>query len=139
MRHTNSMVRDWLLNNNYNYIWFKPHQDTRKSKFKETYETKEGVFYQTDIYNLFDGICSSPHGEPVFLQMSTTNWHPEKPYLEFLNKNKGFKILMFKAVKRKSRWHLEHKDLHWQAGTDEMPKMPVTRQYQPDFHVSVQQ
>jgi len=119
------MVREWLLENGYDYIWFKPHMDGRKKIHKETYHTKQGVFYQTDLYNLYDGICADRDGNPVFLQMSTTNWHPEKAYIEFMNINKGFKTLMFRAIKRKGRWSLEHKDLHWRVDPNAMPQMQV--------------
>ena len=106
MRNTNSLCRKWLLDNFYNYVWLKPH-----NKHPETYETKDGVFYSTDIYNLFDGICIDRTGNPIFLQLSTTNYHSEKPYQKFLQDNGGFKIMLMRAKKQNGRWKVESKIL----------------------------
>ena len=109
MRNTNRLCREWLIQNNYDYIWFKPHMDTRKNKFKEIYYTKQGNFYQTDLYNLFDGICFDVNGILTFIQTTTTKWHPEGPYQKFMSGKKGFKILMLRARKVKHRWTVETK------------------------------
>lgn len=85
--------------------------DTRKDKFKELYYTKQGNFYQTDLYNLFDGCCFDSCGNLVFLQMTTTKWHPEKEYVEFIKNRYGFRILMLRAVKKKIRWNIETKEI----------------------------
>lgn len=109
MYQTNKMCKDWLVKNGYDYIWLKPHIDARNARFKETYLTKDGVFYARDIYNLFDGICFDPQGILTFIQLSTTNYHPEKPYLEFIQDKKGFKIMMLRARKKSRKWIVETK------------------------------
>lgn len=124
------MCKDWLINNGYDYIWLKAHTDARNNRFKETYLTKDGVFFSRDIYNLFDGICFDPEGVLTFIQLSTTNYHPEPPYHKFLEGKKGFKILMLRAKKRK-KWTVETKLLR--SRLDESSKcnahdvIPMTR------------
>lgn len=109
MRNTNRLCRQWLLEHNYDYVWLKPHMDTRRSR-KDVYYTKEGVFFQTDIYNLFDGICYDPQGNLVYLQLSTTKYHSEEPYRKFFS-NKIGKCLMMRAVKKKNRWLIQTKEI----------------------------
>ena len=109
--HTNKLCKDWLIQNHYDFIWLKPHIDARLSKFKETYLTKDGAFYARDIYNLFDGICFDSAGVLTFIQLSTTNYHKEEPYMEFLKDKKGFRVLMLRAIKKKNRWLVQTKEL----------------------------
>lgn len=109
--HTNKLCKDWLIENGYDFIWLKPHIDARLSKFKETFLTRQGVFYARDIFNLFDGICFDSDGVLTFIQLSTTNYHKEEPYLEFIKNKKGFRVLMLRAVKKKNRWQVQTKEI----------------------------
>lgn len=108
MYRTNRLARTWLLQNDYDMIWLKPHLDNRK--IKDFYYTKNGTFQMTDIYNLFDGLCFDQHGTPTFLQISTTNFHPEGPYQEFI-KDKACKILLIKVVKKNGKSQVQAKNI----------------------------
>lgn len=109
MKHTNKLAREWLFAHGFDYIYFKPHRDFRKRTNQEVYFTKQGVFYQTDFYNLFDGFCYDRDGVFTWIQTSTTNYHKSDPYVEFLRGKKGFNILFIKAVKKNNRWQIRTK------------------------------
>ena len=109
MYETNKKAKKWLLDHEFDYIWFKPHHDSRKKKHKETYTTKQGVFYQTDLYNLFDGICFDNAGNVVFLQMSTGKFHPVKKYEDFFMDKDSCYCVLLCAVKNKNRWEIRTK------------------------------
>jgi hypothetical protein len=111
MRNTNRLAREWLFANGYDYIYFKPHKDFRKRKNQEVYFTKQGNFYQTDFYNLFDGFCFDKNGVFTFIQTSTTNYHKIDPYVEFLKGKFGFRVLFLKAVKINKRWHIKTREV----------------------------
>ena len=112
MRNTNRLCREWLMKNGYDYIWLKPHYDSRKKMFKDFFYTREkGKIFSQDIFNLFDGICFDSVGYLVFLQLSTTNYHKVEPYLEFLKDKKGFRVLMLRAVKKANRWIVQTKEI----------------------------
>lgn len=110
MNNTNRLAREWLFNHGADYIYFKPHKDTRKVKNKEVFFTKEGNFYMTDFFNLFDGFCYL-NGIFTWLQTSTTNFHSEAPYREFLKDKKDCKILFLKAVKKDGKWEIKTKEI----------------------------
>lgn len=109
MYQTNKLAKKWLFQNDYDFIWLKPHLDNRRNHFKDWYHTKAGSIQQTDIYNLFDGFCFDHLGYLVFLQISTTNFHGIQPYEDFIMNKKGISILMLKAVKTKNKWIIKTK------------------------------
>ena len=111
MNHTNRMARQWLIANKYDYIWFKPHRDLRKKSNVEWYWHDGTMIQQTDLWNLFDGICIDRSGTITFIQTTTTNYHPEDPYREFMKGKNGFHIIMIRAVKKKNRWHIQTKEI----------------------------
>lgn len=113
MRATNRRAVEWLLKNGYDYIWLKPHHDTRKKSKQEYYYTKQGNFFQTDLYNLFDGTCFDVKGALTLIQISTNQYHKEEPYLEFMKGKHGFNILLIKAVDlKKSGWTIKTKTIN---------------------------
>jgi len=81
MRASNKLVREWLLKEGYDEIWFKPH-----SKRNDLVFTQKGNYLATDLWNLFDGICLGD-GSIIFLQMKTNGWAKSDPILKFVNKN----------------------------------------------------
>ena len=95
MRASNLMVREWLLTNNYDQVWFKPH-----TKRNEYVFTQKGKYLATDIWNLFDGICIDPSGFIVFLQMKTNSWAKEKPLKDFIKRCKDVIILSFNVTNK---------------------------------------
>ena len=80
MRASNKLVRFWLLENGYDDIWFKAH-----SKRNDLVFTQKGNYLATDIWNLFDGICTG-YGKIFFLQMKTNSWAKSEPILNFVKK-----------------------------------------------------
>lgn len=104
MYATNKYARDWLIENGYDMIWLKRHEDLRKAKNQETYYTKSGNYFMTDIYNLFDGMCFDSNGTLTLLQISTTSFHKKEPYQQFMQGKKGFVILLIKVVNLKGGW-----------------------------------
>lgn len=87
MRASNKLVREWLLKEGYDDIWFKPHGTHNDYVF-----TQKGSYMAQDIWNLFDGICTG--AGVVFLQMKTNAWAKEKPFRDFVKKH-GCLILSF--------------------------------------------
>jgi hypothetical protein len=92
MRASNKLVREWLLENGYDNIWFKPHSARNDLVF-----TSKGNYLATDLYNLFDGICTD--GGIVFLQNKTNRWATEEPLIRF-SKKYGVKILSFNVTNK---------------------------------------
>jgi len=92
MRASNKLVRFWLLENKYDQIWFKPH-----SKRSDLVFTQNGNYLATDLWNLFDGICFSPCGEIIFLQMKTNRWAKEKEINCFVKRTKS-RVLIFNVT-----------------------------------------
>ena len=95
MRASNKLVREWLLQNEYDQIWFKPH-----TKRTDVVFTQGGKYLATDLWNLFDGICLSTSGFIVFLQMKTNSWAKEKPLKDFVKKINGCFILSFNVTNK---------------------------------------
>ena len=83
MRISNKMVREFLLERKFDHIWFKRH-----SKRNDVVYTQRGTYWASDLWNLFDGICFSPRGDMVFLQMKTNQWAKEEPLKGFAKRHK---------------------------------------------------
>lgn len=93
MRISNLFVRKWLLENNYDEIWFKPHSARNDLVF-----TQRGNYLATDLWNLFDGMCFTFDGKLCLLQMKTNSWAKEDPLKEFQLKHKKLIILSFNVT-----------------------------------------
>ena len=92
MKASNKKVREWLLENNYDQIWFKPH-----GKHNDYVFTQKGNYMAQDIWNMFDGICFDIAGNVVFLQMATNGWHTEKDFKKFAGRY-NVNILLFNVT-----------------------------------------
>ncbi len=92
MRASNKLVREWLLSNGYDEIWFKAHGKRNDYVF-----TQKGNYMAQDIWNLFDGICISYDGKICFLQMKTNSWASSKEFIRFAKKTNPtlYNILSF--------------------------------------------
>jgi hypothetical protein len=101
MRASNKLVREWLLENGFDDIWFKPHSVRHDYVF-----TQHGNYLATDLWNLFDGIAWGK-GECYFLQMKTNVWAKEEHIRFFLLRHKA-KVLVFnvtnKPKKANGKW-----------------------------------
>jgi hypothetical protein len=95
MRASNKLVREWLLSNNYDEIWFKPHGKRNDYVF-----TQRGKYMAQDIWNLFDGICFANYGAIVFLQMKTNLWAKDEKFEEFCEDH-NCRILSFNVTNKK--------------------------------------
>lgn len=95
MRASNLLVRQWLLENGYDEIWFKAH-----TKRNDLVFTQKGKYPATDLWNLFDGICFNKWGLIVFLQMKTNAWAKEKPIGDFLYKHHELRVLSFNVTNK---------------------------------------
>lgn len=91
---SNKMVREFLLKNEFDGIWFKPH-----TKRSDIVYTQRGTYLANDLWNLFDGMCFAPNGKIVFLQMKTNNWAKEEPIKFFQEKHKVV-ILSFNVTNK---------------------------------------
>jgi hypothetical protein len=111
MNYSNRKVVQWLQTKGYDHIWLKPHRDPRKKYNHELVYRTNGMFYtQLDIWNLFDGICFDKEGRVWFFQNSTTNYHPEQPFIIFA-RDKQINILLFKVIKRGREWEVKNKTI----------------------------
>jgi len=104
MRASNKLVREWLLQNGYDHIWFKPHGKRNDYVF-----TQCGRYMAQDIWNLFDGIAINDTGYIAFLQMSTTQWHPKEKYKEFAARTRGVEILVFLVTNKRKECNGKYK------------------------------
>ena len=96
MRASNKLVREWLLSNGYDQIWFKAHTNRSDSVF-----TQKGKYLATDLWNLFDGMCIDSTGEyVVFLQMKTNSWAKEEPIKNFIKNKTGCFALSFNVTNK---------------------------------------
>jgi hypothetical protein len=95
MYQTNAKVKDWLLQENYDHIWFKAH-----TKRQDMVYTQSGAYYATDLFNLFDGLCFSPMGNLIYLQMKTNSWPKEKPIEDFCDKYPNSRVLVFNVTNK---------------------------------------
>ena len=95
MYATNKEVREWLLKEDYDEIWFKPH--TKRSEY--VFSSK-GHYLATDLWNLFDGMCFNPNGKIVLLQMKTNNWAKEEPIKKFCSTHNNIMVIVFNRTNR---------------------------------------
>lgn len=94
MRTSNRMIREWLLDNNYDDIWFKAH-----TKRNDRVYTQRGTYLATDLWNLFDGICFDVARNITFLQMKTNAWPKEEPIKRWVGAN-CHKVLVLNCTNR---------------------------------------
>lgn len=106
MRASNKMVREWLLQNGYDEIWFKPHGKRNDYVF-----TKKGNYMAQDIWNLFDGICINNWGYVYFLQVKTNNWAKKSDFEKFIRKTAQTHILSFNVTNKRKECNKKYKVL----------------------------
>jgi len=94
MYATNKLVREWLLQNKFDQIWFKRHTKRNDITF-----TQKGNYLSTDLWNLFDGICFDQYGWPVYLQMKTNAWASAKVILKFLTTH-NISVMVFNVTNK---------------------------------------
>jgi hypothetical protein len=108
MRISNKRIREWLLENNYNDIWFKAH-----TKRNDRVYTQSGTYLATDLWNLFDGICFDVKRDIVFLQMKTNAWPKEEPIKKWVSQN-CYKVLVLNCTNKlresKGKWMIKVRD-----------------------------
>jgi len=105
MRTSNVYVREWLLKNKFDHVWFKPHRDPRKRGNHEVVYRANGETYgQLDLFNLFDGVCFDPNGLLVMFQVKTHNWASEKKIKDFMKGKSGFMCMVFNVRLIERRW-----------------------------------
>ena len=95
MRTTNKMVRNWLLKEGYDEIWFKPH-----TKRNDWVFTQKGNYMATDLWNLFDGMAYDKFGNLIFLQMKTNAWAKEKDIVKFTKNHNHSLVLIFNVTNK---------------------------------------
>jgi len=101
MRASNRKAVMWLLKNNYDEIWLKPH--TRRSDLVYT----RGEWYRAlDLWNLFDGICFDENDNVVFIQIKTNAWAKEKPLQDFVNAHKNIRVISINIKGEKNKWNV---------------------------------
>jgi len=93
MRISNQKVVEKLILDGYDDIWLKPH-----TARNDTVYTQERKYLATDLWNLFDGICYF-NGRPIFLQIKTNSWAPEKPIKQFL-KTHYIHVIVFNVTNK---------------------------------------
>jgi len=105
MYHSNKLTREYLLREEYDQIWLKPHLRRKDRVFAQ-----QGMYLATDLWNLFDGIAFK-EGILFFLQIKTNAWAPERPIMEFLNQYVQFsdtiKAMIINVRKKKKHWIVE--------------------------------
>ena len=105
MRKSNSYVREWLLKNRFDHVWFKPHRDGRKKQnWEMVYRSNGEIYGQLDIFNLWDGLCFDPTGTLVMFQVKTGSWASEKKIKKFMKNKSGFIGMVFNVRKKDNRW-----------------------------------
>ncbi len=101
MRASNRKAVMWLLKNNYDEIWLKPH--VRRADLVYT----RGEWYRAlDLWNLFDGICFDSDNNLVFIQIKTNSWAKEPPLKTFAETHKNIKILSINVKNVKGSWEI---------------------------------
>ena len=93
MRESNRRVREWMLENKFDQIYFKAH-----TKRTDLIYTQKGNYRAIDLWNLFDGICFNELNEIVFFQVKTNLWAKPIPINEFCEKY-GLVVLSFNVKK----------------------------------------
>lgn len=81
MRESNRRVREWMLENGFDQIFFKAH-----TKRPDLIYTQKGNYRAIDLWNLFDGMCFNQNNKIIFFQVKTNAWAREKPILNFCMK-----------------------------------------------------
>ena len=106
MRQSNRKAVMWLLKNNYDEIWLKPH--TRRADLVYT----RGEWYRAlDLWNLFDGICFDDNDNVVFIQIKTNAWAPEKPLISFANTHKSVRVMSINVKQNKEKkWEVLYRE-----------------------------
>ena len=89
MQASNTMVKNWLLENKYDQIWFKAH-----NKFKDKVYCQNGTYKSTDLWNIFDGICIREDGVITFLQIKTNAWAKKEPFDRFTRLTNGVALIL---------------------------------------------
>ncbi|GEM_PF-5555103 len=89
MLTSNSKALEYLLSNDFDQIYLKPHRDTRKKFNHEFIHTKEGKYQITDFFNLFDGFCYDVSGLFYWIQIKTDNWANENEIKKFFTSRYG--------------------------------------------------
>ena len=106
MYNSNTMVKDFLLEREFDEIYFKPHVRrldkvyaqpntiTEKIQLMENVThkhfasmMKNSYFMQRDLFGLFDGICLSQSDTVWYLQMKTNQWAKDEELKEFPKKH----------------------------------------------------
>lgn len=105
MYASNKLARQMLLKDGYDNIWFKRH--TRR---KDIIFTQKGNYLATDLWNLFDGICTGLDGKIVFFQVKTNAWAKMEPIIEFNKGKSGYDILIINITKKKE-WEYQKKEI----------------------------
>tara|TARA_R110002020_G_C16222557_1_gene767781 strand:- start:817 stop:1170 length:354 start_codon:yes stop_codon:yes gene_type:complete len=83
MRASNRKAVLHLLELGYDEIWLKPHN--RRADLVYT----RGEWYRAiDLWNLFDGICISPQGEAIYIQIKTNAWAKDIDIINFMSDKK---------------------------------------------------
>jgi len=99
MRASNRKAVLWLLKNEYDEIWLKPH--IRRADLVYT----RGEWYRAlDLWNLFDGICFDEKNNIVFLQIKTNSWAKAKPLENFVKTHQNVKIISINVKGEKNKW-----------------------------------
>jgi hypothetical protein len=101
MRASNRKAVLWLLKNNYDEIWLKPH--TRRHDLVYT----RGEWYRAlDLWNLFDGICFDENDNIILLQKKTNAWAKAKPLEDFVKSHKNIKVLSINVKEENKKWNV---------------------------------
>ena len=93
MRASNLLVRKYLLEQGYDNIWFKAH-----TKRNDLVFTQKGKYLATDLWNLFDGICTLDR-QIIFLQMKTNAWAKAQPIENWIGKI-NCRVLVFNITNK---------------------------------------
>ena len=101
MRFSNRKAVLWLLKNNYDEIWLKPH--TRRHDLVYT----RGEWYRAlDLWNLFDGICFDENNNIILLQIKTNAWAKAKPLEDFVKTHKNIRVLSMNVKGENGKWNV---------------------------------
>lgn len=103
MRESNKKAVEFLLANNYDEIYLKPHRDIRKKNNVEYIHTQNGNYQIMDFYNRFDGFCYNKKGEFVWLQIKTDRWANAVEIGSFFTDKKG--IVLILNVRKPTKTH----------------------------------
>lgn len=94
MNDSNRKAREWLFENGYDELYFKPHKDIRKRHNVEYVYCKDYNYQIMDFYNLFDGFGFDAEGVFTFLQVKTNKWPDFEKIKNFLFSKRGIKALI---------------------------------------------